>query len=380
MRLIPNSGPVGRPGSKQLRSGSSLATVLGCALAALALASPAAAQALTPASTPPAQDAASWRPGFEAYKTYLAQRAAAEGIRPATISNSVPQLRLNMRAIELDRAQSPGPATGAAGSTASPPLQPYLRQHLGSSLIWRGQSRYYSLWPRLVQIQQRYGVDAATLLAIYGKETSYGSYTGNFDLLDALASLAFEGRRRAMFETEVIATLKLLDAGVSRSTLRGSYAGATGLPQFMPSVVLRLRADGDGDGVADIWTNEVDALASIANYLKDAGWKAGVPWGAAAVVPPALDRRLIRRTQDEPQCPAVYRRHSRTMTVAEWRALGVIPLSPLPLAEPAALIEPAGAGEKPYLLTSNYRAILGYNCSNYYALSVSLLSDAIARR
>jgi lytic murein transglycosylase len=354
--------------------------MLFCAPAAMGLEAPAAAQVVNSTQLPPRQDTASWHSAFEAYKTYLAQRAAAEGIRPATISSSVPALRLNMRAIELDRAQSPGPVTGAASSARSPALQPYLRQHVSSSLIWRGQSRYYSLWPRLVQIQQRYGVDAATLLAIYGKETSYGSYTGTFDLLEALASLAFEGRRRPMFEMEFLATLKLVDAGVSRTTLRGSYAGATGLPQFMPSVVLRLRVDGDGDGYADIWNNEVDALASIANYLKDAGWKAGVPWGAAAIVPATLDRRMISRPQDEPRCPVVYRRHSRMMTIAEWRTLGVLPSTPLRQEELASLIEPEGPGEKPYLLTGNYQAILNYNCSNYYALSVSLLSDAIARR
>jgi lytic murein transglycosylase len=232
----------------------------------------------------------------------------------------------------------------------------------------------------LWQIEQRYGVDAATLLAIYGKETSYGSYTGNFDLLEVLASLAYEGRRRAMFESEFLAALRLIQGGVPRSTLRGSYAGATGLPQFMPSVVLRLRVDGDGDGTADIWRNEVDALASIANYFRDAGWQPGLRWGGVAQVPASLNRALIRNPQEEERCPAVFRRHSRTMSLSQWREQGVTLSSPIPQTESAALIEPEGQGELPFLLTANYRVILSYNCSNAYALSVALLSDGIARR
>ena len=314
--------------------------------------------------------------GFEAYKRYLMQRARSEGVTARTIQAYVPSLGLNMRAIELDRAQRPGGVV----SGRSPPLRPYLRRHITSSLIRRGQNRYSSLWPQLRRIQAIYGVDPATLLAIYGKETSFGSVTGNFDLLEALASLAYEGRRRQMFETEFVATLKLLDSGIARRTLRGSYAGATGLPQFMPSVALRLRVDGDGDGRANIWTSEVDALASIANYLRDAGWKPGVPWGSASHVPTSLNRSLIRSHSDEPQCRTALRRHSRRLSITQWRELGVRARSSIRNGEEATLLEPEGLAETPYLLTSNYRAILRYNCSNFYGMSVALLSDAIARR
>src|SRR4029453_676147 len=153
---------------------------------------------------------------------------------------------------------------------------------------------------------------------IYGKETSYGSITGTFDLVEALATLAYEGRRRSMFESEFTAALQLLDAGVRRSTLKGSYAGAPGYPQFMPSVALRLRADGDGDGYADIWRNEDDAFASIANYLRDAGWKRNIPWGVPARIPSTLNRAAIQSRINPVRCAAVYRRHSRWLTVAEW--------------------------------------------------------------
>lgn len=314
--------------------------------------------------------------GFDAYKNYLMHRARADGVREDTIRAHAATVRLSDRAIQLDRAQRPAPS----GSVSNPPLAPYLRQHVTPSLISRGRSRYYHQWPQLVRIHAKYGVDPSVLMAIFGKETSYGAVTGNFDLLDVLASLAYEGRRRDMFEVEFVSALKLLDSGVNRDRLRGSYAGAMGYPQFMPSVALRLRADGDGDGFADIWNNEVDALASIANYLHDAGWKAGIPWGVPVRVPPSLDRNAIKRPQEALRCPAVYRRHSRELTAAQWQALGVLPIrGALPDTE-LALIEPDGPTGSAYLITANYRAILEYNCSNFYAMSVALLSDAIARR
>lgn len=315
--------------------------------------------------------------GFSQYTAYLAGLARSQGVREQTIRAVVPHLRLNQRAMELDRAQRP---TGAS-SAYPPPLAPYLSKHVTSSLINRGQARYSSHWPNLSRIQMRYGVDPAVVMAIYGKETSYGSVTGSFDLLDALASLAYEGRRRAMFEKEFISALKLLDTGVQRWQLKGSYAGATGFPQFMPSVALRLRADGDGDGYADIWRNEADAFASIANYLRDAGWKPNLPWGVAVRTPQSLNRAAIRSRLNAPRCPAVFRRHSRWLTGAEWRALGVTPVGrSIPDTELAVLMEPNGPNANGYLLTTNYHAILDYNCSNFYAMSVGLLADAIARR
>jgi lytic murein transglycosylase len=317
--------------------------------------------------------------GFEAYKPWLAARARREGIREGTIRATVPYLRLSARAMELDRAQRPRPSTGASPYMA--PFAPYRREHVTPSLISRGQSRFAEHWPHLYRIQTGFGVDPAVLMAIYGHETSYGAITGRFDLLDALASLAYEGRRREMFEKEFVATLKLLEGGVSRERLRGSYAGATGYPQFMPTAAMRLRVDGDGDGYANIWSNEVDALASIANYLREAGWKPGVPWGVPASTPANLNRAAIRGTLAPARCPRVYQRHSRWLTAREWRSLGVVSLGrPLADTEMATFIEPDGPGGRAYLLTTNYRTILDYNCSNYYALSVGLLADAIARR
>lgn len=218
------------------------------------------------------------------------------------------------------------------------------------------------------------------MVAIYGHETNYGSYTGNFDLLRSLATLAHEGRRRTLFEPEFLATLKMLDNGVPRSQLVGSWAGATGYPQFLPSVYLRIAKDGDGDGRANIWSSEADALASIANYFVDAGWRKGTPWGVAVTVPAGFDRLSIANRTNAPRCPRVMERHSRWLTVAEWRRRGVQALGSARISETelATLIEPDGPGRTAYLLTGNYRVILDYNCSNFYALSVGLLADAVA--
>ena len=348
-----------------------------------ALASPASAQVdpLAPlpnvtaqTNQPPVQPGLT---GFAAYKQYLMARARAAGIREATIRSQVPSLTLNDRVIRLDRAQ-PG---GVNNPNAVPPFAPYRRKHVSSDLIRRGQARYSTNYTRLMNIERRFGVEPQVLMAIYGHETSYGAVTGGFDLLQALATLAYEGRRRAFFEDEFVAALKLLDRGTPRTRLKGSWAGATGYPQFMPTNVLRLAVDGDGDGTINIWSNEPDGLASIAAYLRDAGWKPDVHWGVPVRVPYGLNRAAIRTKLKAPRCEAVYARHSQWKTMREWRALGVQPTGrSFSESEMATLIEPDGPNATAYLLSTNYRAILDYNCSNFYALSVGLLADAIVGR
>ena len=317
--------------------------------------------------------------GFEQYKGRLADRARREGISAATIATHIPSLTLDSRVIRLDRGQ-PG---GVNNPNAYPPFAPYRRAHVTSSLITRGQARYAAFAPQLAAIERRFGVEASVLMAIYGHETSYGSVTGGFDLLPALATLAYEGRRRELFESEFIAALRLIDRGTPRYRLKGSWAGATGYPQFMPSAVLRLATDGDGDGRANIWSNELDGLASIANYLRGAGWKPNVHWGLKVSAPAGLDRSSVAAAPPGSRCPQVYRRHSQWRSLSQWRALGVVPLgrtSGIDQDEPLSLIEPDGRGATAYLLSTNYRAILDYNCSNFYALSVGLLADAVVGR
>jgi lytic murein transglycosylase len=335
-----------------------------------------AAAMLPLSSSAPAQSGLS-ESGFRAYLPQLEAQARRAGVSAGTIASVFPSLTFSPRTVELDRAQ-PG---GRPGSNANPPFAPYRARHVSPALIANGQRHYAANLSRLQAIGRRYGVTPSLLVAIWGHETSYGSVTGNFDLLNSLASLAYDGRRRQLFSDEFVAALKMIDRGVPRNRLKGSWAGATGHPQFLPSVWLRLGADGDGDGRSDIWRSEPDALASIANYLSNAGWRPGVPWGVAVRVPAGFDRNRVRNNLRAPRCPRVYERHSRWQTFGEWRRMGIVVQNGIwPRdTEMASLIEPDGPGATAYLLTTNYRTILDYNCSNFYALSVGLLADAIAR-
>ncbi len=343
----------------------------------LGMAALALAAAIVPLSSPAWAQAGLSQSGFEAYLPQLEAQARRAGVNPGTIASVFPNLVFSPRTVQLDRAQ-PG---GRHGSNPNPPFAPYRARHVSPALIAAGKRHYAANLPRLREIGRTYGVAPSVLVAIWGHETSYCAVTGNFDLLNSLATLAYEGRRRQLFADEFVAALKMIDRGVPRSRLRGSWAGATGHPQFLPSVWLRLARDGDGDGRADIWRSEPDALASIAAYLSNAGWKPGVPWGVAVRVPAGLNRAALRSPLRAPRCPRVHERHSRWLTIAEWRRLGLVAQNGIwPRdSEMASLIEPDGPGATAYLLTTNYRTILDYNCSNFYALSVGLLADAIAR-
>lgn len=311
---------------------------------------------------------------FDSYVQQVAAKARSEGVSERTIASMLGDLTPNDRVLALDRDN----LSGGVGA-GFPPLAPYLADHNTAARVNGGRRIYAQLGPLARQVEARYGVPAPILIAIWGHETSYGAVRGSFDLSRSLATLAWEGRRRELFERELIDLLKIADTGVPRSTLVGSWAGAFGNPQFLPSVYLRVAVDGDGDGRRDIWNSEADTLYSIANYFHDAGWRRGQPWAVRAYTPNTVDREAIRTQVVAPVCPRVHVRHSRWMTVREWRALGVIPQGAIADDTMAALFEPDGPSAPSYLLTQNYRVILEYNCSNYYAMSVGLLADEIAR-
>lgn len=313
------------------------------------------------------------RLGFDSYMQLLSARARGEGVSEATIARMTGGLTPNPRVIVLDRAQ-PG-----ANPNAAPSFAGYFRSHVDGVRIAGGRAMRAQVGSIVPQVERDYGVPAKILLAIWGHETNFGRYKGDFDLARSLATLAWEGRRRELFSDEFIALLKMVDRGVPRERLYGSWAGAFGNPQFLPSVYLRLARDGDGDGDADIWSDRADTLASIASYFRDAGWRPGEPWGTRALVPAGFDASPVTTRLEAPSCPRVHARQSSWKTVAEWRALGVQPLGDLPENTLATLIEPDGRGTGGFLLTGNYKVILQYNCSNYYALSVGLLADEIAR-
>ena len=312
--------------------------------------------------------------GFRAYLVQVRQRALGEGVTTATLDRVLPSLSFNRTVVRLDRQQPEG-----ASNAPVPNFAPYKATHVDASRIGRGRLKYSELRPLLERIEKETGVPEEIMIAIYGHETSYGAVMGNFNTPEALASLAYEGRRRPLFEAELVAVLKMIDRGVPQYAITGSWAGALGKPQFLPSVYLRLARDGDGDGYADIWRSEVDAMTSIANYFVNAGWRRGEEWGFAVNVPAALNRGKLGSRMSPPRCPRVFGRHSQWRTIAEWRQLGISPQSGSWPKDSmmATLLEPDGVGKTGYLLGGNYRAILDYNCSNFYALSVGLLADQL---
>ena len=346
-----------------------LAAPLGLA-AALFSAPQGEAQVASPMVQPTLADPAA---GFAGYLQLVGARARAEGVSQATIESITAGLTYNPRVVALDRAQ-PG-----SNPNSPPAFWSYYRSHVDAARINGGRSALAANAGIIPRIEAQYGVPAKMLVAIWGHETFYGRVKGDFDLARSLATLAYDGRRRELFEAELIALMKMAQRGVPRAKMVGSWAGAFGNPQFLPTMYLRLARDGDGDGFADIWSNNADTLASIAQYFDDAGWRSGEPWGVRASVPAALDRAQFTERLDAPSCPRVHARHSVWRTVGEWKALGVVPRAPIADATMAVLFEPDGAQNGSFLLTGNYRVILHYNCSNYYALSVGLLADEIVR-
>ncbi len=315
---------------------------------------------------------------FNAYLETVAEQARSEGVSQATINRVFSGLTPNNRVLELDREQATSrgnlnPATGFAW------MRSYISRHNTQSRISGGHSTLRRIGSLASEVEREYGVPAEIVVAIWGHETAYGRVMGGFDLPRSLATLAWDGRRRDLFERELIDVLKMVDQGVPRSQLEGSWAGAFGNGQFLPSVYLRLAVDGDGDGDRDVWNSDADTVHSIANYFRDAGWRTGEPWAVRAFVPNSADRSGIENNVTAPVCPRVHARHSRWLTVREWRERGITPRGNISDDTMASLFEPDGPAYPAYLLTQNYRVILEYNCSNYYAMSVGLLADEISR-
>ncbi len=217
----------------------------------------------------------------------------------------------------------------------------------------------------LRRLQRRYGVDRHILLAIWGMESNYGGHTGEHHVIRALATLSIAGKRRRYGRQQLLAALKILQArDISPAQMKGSWAGAMGHTQFIPTTYLGYAVDFDGDGRRDIWNSPADALASAANYLKKRGWRRGRPWGWQVRVSGRAGRMLGRR-------------HARS--VRAWRAMGVRPVSArafYALDARAWLVRPRGSSRH-YLVTDNFRALLAYNNATTYALAVGLLADAI---
>ncbi len=326
------------------------------------------------ANFPVRADEADQALGFRIWLANYRTAAESRGLKREWLDATLSNVAYVPRAVALDRAQPDD--SGRRNVFAD-----YLARQLTDVRISQGRARAADNLATLKAVAARTGVAPEIIIAIWGMETSYGAVTGNFDLPSSLATLAYDGRRAALFTKELDAAVRMVGEGrATREQMRGSWAGAFGQSQFLPSSYLAHAADGDGDGRIDIWNSVPDTFASIGRYLADAGWKPGISWGFRTIVPPGFDRATVANPVAPTTCIKPLSRHSLALPARDWRARGFQPVNALWPADDVALtlVEPDGAGEGAYLTTGNYRAIMEYNCSNFYALSVALLGDAVA--
>jgi membrane-bound lytic murein transglycosylase B len=329
------------------------------------------AQAVAPGTaTVGAQSSDTPRPSFSEWLAGVRTEALSRGIREDIVDAALENVQEPLPVIlERDRAQ--------AETVLS--LEDYLSRRLTPKLIKTGRAALADHRELLDQIGARYGVPPRIIVAIWGAESNFGRFSGIRPAVSALATLAWDPRRAAFFRGELFDALEILNRGdIDVAHLRGSWAGAMGQVQFMPSSYLKFAEDYDGDGRRDIWSTPADVFASIANYLKGHGWAAGESWGREVQVPRDVAQRIAKDVPPRNgSCQA-----TRNMTVplppARWRELGVrLPRgAPLPANGPPASL--VAGSSRHFLVNGNYDALLDYNCAHSYAVSVALLGDAIA--
>ena len=294
---------------------------------------------------------------FARWVAEFSTSARAAGIDEATLQIAFNGVGFLPRVIELDRAQPEFTRTVWA----------YLDSALSAQRIARGQDKLLQLRPEVGAIATRYGVPLEVLVAIWGMESNYGSNVGDIPTIDALATLGFEGRREQWARGQLLAALKILqNRDIDRAQMIGSWAGAMGQTQFLPSNFLAYAVDADGDGRRDIWDSVPDVMASTANFLARSGWQAGQPWGLEVRLPPGFD--YARAAADVRQ------------SAIQWADEGVKAMdgTPLPALEDSSILLPASARGPAFLVGPNFRTILRYNNSTSYALAVGLLAQKLA--
>ena len=298
---------------------------------------------------------------FDSWLKALRAEALGKGVKAETLDAALRGVEPIGRVIELDRKQPEFTLT----------FDQYITRVVSKSRIDAGRARFAKHRVLLDEVLRKYGVQSRFIVALWGIESDFGRVTGGFPVIPALATLAHDGRRSAYFRGELLQALKILDEGhIGVDEMVGSWAGAMGQSQFMPSSFRAYARDFDGDGRRDIWTTLPDVFASAANYLARSGWKGDQTWGRRIRLPKGFDRAKaglkVRRT------------------VPEWAKLGVqnVDGGPLPTrALKASVIIPSKDGSGPaFLIYQNYRTILKWNRSHYFAMAVGRLSDAIGAK
>jgi membrane-bound lytic murein transglycosylase B len=292
---------------------------------------------------------------FQSFLQSLASEARSAGVSDATF-----------RSVIADLTFDPGPAASSGGqSEFTRPFWDYVNGAVSAGRLNAGRAASRRAAADFAWVENNLGVDKEVVAGIWGMESNFGSSMGNKDVLRSTASLAFRGARRDFYRQQFIAALKILDEGhISRAGMVGSWAGAMGQTQFIPTSFLKYAVDGDGDGRKNIWTSTRDALASAANHLKLDGWVSGLPWGLEVQLPQKFDWAYGDRTA----------RHS----FAKWTQIGVRAASgDMPTTGGAGLFLPTGINGPAFLITDNFEVIRKYNTSDSYAVGVGHLGDRI---
>ena len=301
-------------------------------------------------------------PDFDAYLQQLRQQAQAQGISEATLNDAFSRIAYVEKSVSLDRAQ-PERKTKLY-------VEDYLTRVVPASKVFAGQQQLNKHRALLTEIGAKYGVQPRFIVALWGIETNFGGYTGNFGTLSVLATLAYDGRREQLFRENFLAALEIIDQGhISAAKMRGSWAGAMGQVQFMPKSFLAYAVDYDGDGRKDIWGSMPDAFASAANYLATVGWNGSQTWGRQVQVPTNLSAEVLGL---EPE---------KRRDLSQWQALGVRRVGGSALPQQADmqanLVMPDSRDGRGYLAYDNYRVLMDWNRSTYFVTSVGYLADQL---
>lgn len=295
--------------------------------------------------------------GFRAFLHDVRRDARRQGISVATLDRAFAEVVYLPQVIQLDRHQ---PETTLS-------FQQYIARVVTPTRRERGRALLVENREVLDAVSRKYGVAPRFIIALWGVESDFGNRTGSFPEIGALATLAYDGRRSAFFRKELIDALRIIQRmHVDPTKMIGSWAGAMGQSQFMPSSFLSYAVSWRGDGPPDIWTNKADIFASIANYLAHVGWRPNQDWGIAVTPPPGIDPTLIGLERSKP--------------LQFWATLGLVrtngdALRDAPIT--ASLIEPGGQSGPALLVFNNFRAILRWNNSSYFATAVGYLADAV---
>jgi peptidoglycan lytic transglycosylase B len=306
-------------------------------------------------------------PPFDVWLAALREEALARGVKPEVVTAALDGLHPVDQILERDRTQ--------AEFTLA--LDAYLRRRLTRNTVRTAQTMYSRHRALLEKVGKQYGVSPRIVIAVWGLESNFGRFSGVRPTIPALVTLAYDPRRSAMFRNELFSALEILNRGdIELANLKGSWAGALGQPQFMPSTYLQFAQDFDGDGRRDIWTSQPDVFASVAFYLKEHGWTERGIWGREVRVPKAVKAAVDAVPTRTEGCRA-----ERMMTIekplSDWRKIGLRTVGGQPL--PAGPIDASlvRAGARAFLVYANYEPLLAYNCAHSYALSIGLLADRL---